>query len=283
MLPCSRRASIRALFTTVDSILEARFLLYCTVQYYMGKSSYSKEISTRSQTDTKSTQTDTRSQTVVKQTSRSERTHIRLHKKFIRVHTVLYSTYCTVLTTSSTPSILRCLGALWRRRHRRAVPSSLARPVTGCLVPKRRPDKQARPLGIAPRRGSFRQTVVGPSLWAVSAVTSEVKLELCECSPFVTSDEPRRQITLSLISCARLQIKSEIARTLLTAPLSHPQPKVAGQWHVIDTVSAIDCVVSPCGHVQDIPVELQEDWARGACSGVRPDHRGTCCWRYDSP
>ena len=44
---------------------------YCTVQY---------EISTRSQTDTKSTQTDTRSQTVVKQTSRSERTHIRLRR-----------------------------------------------------------------------------------------------------------------------------------------------------------------------------------------------------------
>ena len=38
------------------------------------------EISTRSQTDTKSTQTDTRSQTVVKQTSRSERTHIRLRR-----------------------------------------------------------------------------------------------------------------------------------------------------------------------------------------------------------
>ena len=48
-----------------------------------------KEISTRSQTDTKSTQTDTRSQTVVKQTSRSERTHIRLHADSGRTQTAL--------------------------------------------------------------------------------------------------------------------------------------------------------------------------------------------------
>ena len=103
-----------------------------------------------------------------------------------------------VLTTSSTPSILRCLGALWRRRHRRAVPSSLARPVTGRHFP--------------PRGGCLG----------------------------LDADRP----------------------TQMLRPTSlHPQP-VAGQWHVIDTVSAINCVVSPCGHVQDIPVELQEDWAR---------------------
>ena len=42
---------------------------YCTVQY-VSTPEYQYEISTRSQTDTKSTQTDTRSQTVMKQTSR---------------------------------------------------------------------------------------------------------------------------------------------------------------------------------------------------------------------
>ena len=61
----------------------------------------------------------------------------------------------------------------------------------------------------------------------------------------------------------------------------HPQP-VAGQWHAIDTVSAIDCVVSPCGHVQDIPVELQEDWA-GRVFRCSTRSRGTCCWRHDCP
>ena len=44
------------------------------------------------------------------------------------------------------------------------------------------PSKQARPRDIAPRRGCLRQLLA--SLRAVSAVTSEAKLELCSVPPF---------------------------------------------------------------------------------------------------
>ena len=41
-----------------------------------------------------------------------------------------------------------------------------------------------------------------------------------------------------------------------------PAPAVPGGWHLIDSYSVIDCVVSPCGHISDVPAALQTDWAR---------------------
>ena len=51
--------------------------------------------------------------------------------------------------------------------------------------------------------------------------------------------------------------------SLEDAPL--PGPRVAGEWHAIDKRSVFDCVVSPCGHIQDVPEELRVDWA---CANV---------------
>ncbi len=50
-------------------------------------------------------------------------------------------------------------------------------------------------------------------------------------------------------------------------PTARPQQQpvaqqVAGEWHCIDTHSVLDCVLSPCGHVLDVPSELRVDWAR---------------------
>ena len=42
-------------------------------------------------------------------------------------------------------------------------------------------------------------------------------------------------------------------------PPGQPQ---AGQWHAIDGYSVIECVVSACGHVNDVPHCLRTDWAR---------------------
>ena len=40
-----------------------------------------------------------------------------------------------------------------------------------------------------------------------------------------------------------------------------PGPAVQGAWHAIDDYSVFDCVVSPCGHVVDVPEALRADWA----------------------
>jgi len=37
---------------------------------------------------------------------------------------------------------------------------------------------------------------------------------------------------------------------------------VAGGWHAIDNHTVLECVVSPVGHLQDVPQSLRADWAR---------------------
>ena len=37
---------------------------------------------------------------------------------------------------------------------------------------------------------------------------------------------------------------------------------VAGGWHAIDDHTVLECVVSPVGHLQDVPPSLRADWAR---------------------
>jgi hypothetical protein len=41
-----------------------------------------------------------------------------------------------------------------------------------------------------------------------------------------------------------------------------PGAAVPGEWHVIDQYSVLTCIVSPCGHLADVPQALRADWAR---------------------
>ena len=41
-----------------------------------------------------------------------------------------------------------------------------------------------------------------------------------------------------------------------------PGAPVAGGWDAIDNYTTLDCVVSPMGHLEDVPQELRADWAR---------------------
>ena len=55
---------------------------------------------------------------------------------------------------------------------------------------------------------------------------------------------------------------SDAARDASIDAPAGPAPAVPGGWHLIDSHSVIDCVVSPCGHISDVPAALQTDWAR---------------------
>ena len=84
-LVCSWTTSFRPLLAPSSSLFGSRYTRSAADSKFRRRRRSSVQSlhilsSTRSQTDTKSTQTDTRSQTVVKQTSRSERTHIRLRR-----------------------------------------------------------------------------------------------------------------------------------------------------------------------------------------------------------
>ena len=37
---------------------------------------------------------------------------------------------------------------------------------------------------------------------------------------------------------------------------------MAGGWHAVDHLSVAECVISPCGHIGDVPTALRADWAR---------------------
>jgi len=38
--------------------------------------------------------------------------------------------------------------------------------------------------------------------------------------------------------------------------------RVAGEWDAIDGVSVLACILSPCGHISDVPSHVRVDWAR---------------------
>ena len=50
----------------------------------------------------------------------------------------------------------------------------------------------------------------------------------------------------------------------VTLPPAHAAPAqpLAGGWHAIDDFPVIDCVLSPCSHIMDVPLPLRVDWAR---------------------
>jgi hypothetical protein len=45
-------------------------------------------------------------------------------------------------------------------------------------------------------------------------------------------------------------------------PPPGPGAPVPGQWDALDHVSALDCLVSPCSHLRDVPSVFRADWAR---------------------
>ena len=45
-----------------------------------------------------------------------------------------------------------------------------------------------------------------------------------------------------------------------------PGAPVAGGWDAIDNYTTLDCVVSPMGHLEDVPQALRADWARANVS-----------------
>ena len=93
---------------------------------------------------------------------------------------------------------------------------------------------------------STKCTVAGASEWQTARQAEQRRL----------SDESDEQRDWQALPPAQ-KVAPPTAR-VPPAPAQH----VAGEWHAIDSFSVIDCVISPCAHVLDVPTALRLDWAR---------------------
>ena len=51
--------------------------------------------------------------------------------------------------------------------------------------------------------------------------------------------------------------------TYIEEPTAYFAPApVAGEWSAVDQLTILECLISPCGHVEDVPEDLRVDWAR---------------------